>query len=252
MNPITEEQLMAYADGELDQATAQQVRAAIEADPALARRLDQHQQLRRRMQAAHQPMLDEPVPEPLQRAAMQAPAAATVIDLAARRAERIAPPAATARGPRQRSWARWGGIAAGVLVGLVVAQMLGIGNSDDQFATTSRGLMARGAIGNALSNRLASTNASGDQISLQISFVDSTGRYCRTFTTPTIAGLACRDGDDWAVQSLLQTAGSGQTEMRPASSSLPPELLQMVDQQMRGGALDAQAEQAALDRQWQR
>ncbi|WP_418316840.1 anti-sigma factor family protein [Piscinibacter sakaiensis] len=252
MKPIDDEQLMAYADGELDAASSREVAAAIAADPELARRVAEHRALRDRLQAAYRPMLDEPVPPRLVEAAEEAPATAPVIDLATRRAARPAPPPSELPPQRSRSWAAWGGLAASVLVGVLIGKLAGDGSAvDEPFANTPRGLVARGAVADALSTRPAGPATDG-QIALQISFVDANGRYCRTFTTPALAGLACRDGDDWAVQSLLQSSDQPQSEMRQAASALPQELLEIVDRRMRGAALDAAAEQAALQRGWQR
>ena len=71
---ITDEQLMAYADGELDAAAAAEVEAAIAADPALAEAVARHRALRRQLRDAFAPGLDEPVPEHLM-ALVRAPAA---------------------------------------------------------------------------------------------------------------------------------------------------------------------------------
>ena len=76
MNPtITDDTLMAYADGELDTASRTQVDEAIARDPALAERLRQHQAMRTRVKRAFDSELDEPVPERL-RSALNAPPAA--------------------------------------------------------------------------------------------------------------------------------------------------------------------------------
>jgi hypothetical protein len=66
---ITEELLMAYADGELDGAEHAADRARIElamrADPNVARRIESHRALRRQLGATFEPVLDEPVPDRL-------------------------------------------------------------------------------------------------------------------------------------------------------------------------------------------
>ncbi len=252
MKPVTEELLMAYADGELDAEASRDIEAAIDADPGLAKRVLQHRDLRARLQATARPALDEPVPEQLLRSAMEAPVATSVVDLASRRAARPAQSPSQQLPHRSLSWAAWGGMAASVLVGVLIGKLTGTGGADEPFASTSSGLVARGSIAQALSSRLASTPATDQQIKLQVSFVDDAGRYCRTFMTAALAGLACRDGEDWSIQSLLQSSGQAPTEMRQAGSALPQELLEMVDRRMPGGALDAAAEQAALQRGWQR
>ena len=64
---ITDEQLMAYADGELDAPMREVVEAALAADPALVSRLAAHEALRERLRGAFAAELDEPVPARLRR-----------------------------------------------------------------------------------------------------------------------------------------------------------------------------------------
>jgi anti-sigma factor RsiW len=51
-----DETLMAYADGELDGTARAAVEAAMAADAALAERVARHHELRRRLQAAFEPV----------------------------------------------------------------------------------------------------------------------------------------------------------------------------------------------------
>ena len=83
---ISDDTLMAYADGELDAAAAAEVEQALRQDPALAERVRAQRALRARLQATFGAELAEPVPERLQRALVAPPA--TVVDLAAKRAQR--------------------------------------------------------------------------------------------------------------------------------------------------------------------
>jgi hypothetical protein len=87
-----------------------------------------------------------------------------------------------------------------------------------------------------------------------LSFVDHSGRYCRSFTTSAHAGLACRDDKDWAVQMLVQAspAATATGNARQAATALPPALMAEIDQRIEGPALDAAAEQQALQRGWRR
>ena len=59
---VTDEMLMALADGELDRETALDVRHAVEADPALARRLAEFERTRTLAKQAFDGVLEEPVP----------------------------------------------------------------------------------------------------------------------------------------------------------------------------------------------
>jgi len=62
---ITDEQLMAYADGELDAEARRHIDAALASDPALAAALEKHRRLRRRVNEAFDPILAERVPDRL-------------------------------------------------------------------------------------------------------------------------------------------------------------------------------------------
>ena len=56
-----DETLMAYADGELDEAQRAEIAAAIEQDPELARRVEQHRALRAEVAGAFAAVLEQPV-----------------------------------------------------------------------------------------------------------------------------------------------------------------------------------------------
>ncbi len=60
---ISTQQLLAYADGELDAAEARAVEAAIAADPLLAARLEAEKHLRATLKGHLDPVAQEPVPE---------------------------------------------------------------------------------------------------------------------------------------------------------------------------------------------
>src|ERR1700731_1595178 len=66
---ISDETLMAYADGELDAAQKAAVETAMRDDPQIEKRLAQHRALRQRVHAAYSAELSEPVPERLLTAA---------------------------------------------------------------------------------------------------------------------------------------------------------------------------------------
>src|SRR5689334_9460733 len=137
---IPDETLMAYADGELEPAQRAEVEAAIAADPQLAARVEQHRALRRKLNAAYDPILMETVPDALVASVRNTSAAAagtaandraaTVTDLRRVRAARAAEAkeaAASARRaemPRKPwTWFEWGAMAASVAAGAVIAHL---------------------------------------------------------------------------------------------------------------------------------
>ena len=247
--PITDDTLMAFVDGELDEAMRAEVQRAIAADATLAERVRRQTQLRQRLQGAFAPVLAEPMPERLLRAA-QAPMVAAAAPNVASLAE--AREAKAARRAWALDWRAWGGMAASVLVGVLIGQQMS-GHSDPlPFAMQSGQLVAGGVVGQALSTQLASAPAADAGVQVQLSFVDKSGAYCRTFTTAGLAGLACHSGAAWAVQSLVQVEPSAGAGMRQAATALPPAILGEVDSRIQGGALDAEGERAALQRGWRR
>ena len=64
-----DETLMAYADGEFDEAQSAAIAIAVEKDPLLARRVERHRALRAEVAGAYATVLDQPVPERLVAAA---------------------------------------------------------------------------------------------------------------------------------------------------------------------------------------
>jgi len=112
----TDEALMAFVDGELDAAQRADVERALAGDAVLQARVAKLQAQRRRVSAAYAPVLDEPVPDRLAALLAIAPStpSATVVNLGEVRAERA----------RRRSipgWAQWGGMAASLVLGVLLA-----------------------------------------------------------------------------------------------------------------------------------
>jgi len=120
---ISDDVLMAYADGELDLRTRAQVEDAIAADPQIARRVAAHQALRGTLRAGFDKVLDEPVPDRLIAAAratsgapsqsrVEPPQDRVVVPLRPRRTRTLALP----------RWAlpQWGAIAASFVLGALV------------------------------------------------------------------------------------------------------------------------------------
>ncbi|MGQ3075938.1 MAG: NepR family anti-sigma factor, partial [Ferrovibrionaceae bacterium] len=123
---------------------------------------------RRRMAAAFDDVLNEPVPDRLK--ALLAEPAAQVVDLGAVRAQRRGMP----------GWAAWGGMAATLVLGTLIGTRLAPVSGGDAR------LVASGAVATALERQLAS--APGGAVAVQLSFRARDGRWCRSFTTAATAG----------------------------------------------------------------
>ena len=254
---ISHDSLMAYADGELDADSRTAVAQAVAADPALAAQVAAHQALRQRISTAFSADLTEPVPARLQ-AALQAPATAQVVDLAARRAAQAAQsaPAAPDRAGNAAHWGwrAWGGLAAGLMVGVLVGR-LGLPANGQAADPGAAALLANAALAQALGEQLAAALPAAGPVAVRLSFVDHYGRYCRAFELPGQAGLACRSGETWAVQALVArvaTPAAADAALRQAASPLPPALLSEIDQRIAGDPLSASAEVQARSQGWRR
>ena len=257
----TDEILMAYADGELDAARHLQVEHAMQANPALRLRVDALRQQRARVGAAFAAVLDEPLPERLTHllqtpsvAASTGPVAppapdAVLVNLADARRQR------TQRHPMRYmpSWAQLGGMAASIMLGVLLgARFMGGGGVDPAIGLHQGQLVAGGAIGKALSTQLASEPPADASVAVQLSFVDKGGEYCRTFSTAAAAGLACQQSGQWVVQQMVATDAQARGEVRQAATGLPPALLDAVDKRMAHGTLDSTAERTARAQGWRR
>ena len=253
---ISPETLMAYADGELDSDARMAVALAVAVDPALAAQVAAHQALRQRINAAFDAELSEPVPERLRQAA-QATGTAQVVDMAARRAAQASPtPLVAVRERAGSGWLAWGGMAAGLMVGVLLGriELPGTDLAPVSVSSGASGVLVSTGLAEALGTQLASVPMAGP-VAVRLSFIDRDGRYCRAFELTGHAGLACRSGDGWTVQALVASTKSplgAEGGLRQAASPLPPALLSEIDQRIAGDPLNAGAEQMARSRSWQR
>ncbi|MDB5907143.1 MAG: hypothetical protein JWP34_1257 [Massilia sp.] len=245
---FTDETLMAYADGELDQSTRHAVELAMQADPKLADKVRQHIALRGEVYRAFAGTLDEQVPPRLR----QVVQSANVVQLDSVRAARRK----VVEVPRRWSWPEWGAIAATLVVG-VLAGAMGLSSlrGESQLAAAVDGegaLTAHGKLDSALTRQLASTPAAASGVRIGVTFVSKEGQYCRSFTMGSAAGLACRRGSEWKIPVLTESAASAEGAYRQAGSAMPAAVLDAVDARAAGASLDAKAERAAAQKGWAR
>jgi hypothetical protein len=229
---LSDEELMAYVDDELDAETRAAVEERLAADPAACRRLAAQLRLQIELRRSFDPVLVERVPQHL-------------IDAVR----------APTTGARAVPGHRWYALAASVLLGVVVALAVTVGPRTRASLVVERdGVRAAGALAQVLSSQLSATPGPRDTAHVAISFVARDGRYCRAFTTADHAGLACRDGETWQVRALerLERSTADTGAYRQAASALPSAILIAAQNLMAGEPLDAADEKAARDRDWQR
>lgn len=244
---FSDETLMAYADGELDAETRLSIEAAMAEDPRIAQEIARHRQLQAKLRSALDGVLTEKVPDSLLATARTAPtSAAKITPIADARTAR------TDAAKHRWSWPEWGAIAASVLIGIIVARAPWGVSSDNPIVAENGHMTAAGALASALTHQPGGTQDSPVQIG--VSFRAKSGEYCRTFAVrdgDSLAGLACREADDWRIRTLAQSEPSGRTpEYRMAGAVVPPIIMQAAEDAMQGDALDAEAEAAALKQGW--
>ena len=242
---FSDEIVMAYVDGELDDAARAALEGAMATDTDLAERVARERRLRARLHSEFDPVLREPIPERLLAATQGTAAKARTSNLVW--LKRI--PA------RDWRWPQWSAIAASLVLGVFIAPLLRHEPTEGPLAIRDGKVLASGALAHALSEQLASNQPANAPVHIGVSFLSRNGDYCRTFMLrdkSAVTGLACRDGGSWRLQALAATdrATSGSGEYQPAASSLPPAIEQSIEALIGGDPLDAKGEAAARGEDW--
>ncbi len=232
-----DETLMAYADGELDEALNAEISAAVERDPALAGRVARHRALRAGVAGAFAMVLEQPVPERLLVAANgQSQRRAEVLQFPAR----STPVQSMQWGVRE-----WSAMAATLVLGVLLSWKIFAPSGAALISARDGALVARGELARALDSQLASTQRAEDAVQIGFTFEHKEGGYCRSFLLREAgtAGLACHEDGEWRIP-VTAAADVPAGGLRQATS-LPAEVLGAVDARITGETLDAAAEQDA-------
>lgn len=247
MTGITDELLLAYIDGELSREDRATVEAALASDPDVAERLHRHQAVGARVHAAFAPVAEEAPPERLVR--MIKPAAA-VVSLEAARAKRDEPkpqPKAKTARPTMPINARWGAIAAALVIGVG----LGVFAPRPEAGLVNGEMQATAVLRAGLDSKLASAPSGNGQIQVGLTFRDKNQTWCRTFTSRQgAAGVACRQGEGWQVRMIETGAPVQEADFRQAASATSPAVLAAVEGLIAGEPADAATEKKAKASGW--
>jgi hypothetical protein len=240
---ITDEQLMAFADGALDDAEADAVAAAIAGDDALVARLEALERAGRLARDAFAGIAAAPVPARLVAAVVAADAATTPV----RAANDVARPAL---------WRIGAAVAAGLVAGVVLGPvMAGLADRRSEGATALAALPPRleAALAQGLSGERI---VAGEQRSFTLvaSHRMADGTFCRSFTvggSEPGAGLACNRAGRWQVDAFLRSPPSrpGDGAFRPASG-VDPLIEETLERGAAGAPLSATEEAEARARGW--
>lgn len=220
---VSDDMLMALADGELDAGLAAQLRDRIAADPALAKRHALFVDTRAALQAAF-PV--EPVPERLRDTAMQAAPEAKVLPFA----------------PRRNSAPAWGmAIAASLLLAVGGFWLGRMATPAGQIATPEVAALQLAGI------------PTGGEISLSdgraarvLGSYETDIGLCRMIGLPTDRALVCKrdDGQGWI--TLASVATVGEDGWVPANDMGTMLIDGLLDELGAGPALPPETEAAQL------
>ena len=227
-----DERFFAWLDGELGPAEAAEMEARVAADPELKRLADQHRALGSQLRSAFNPIADAPVPQTLQAALRPT---AQLIDFRAAKRARSMP-----------AVAQWTAMAATLAIGIFIGTRVPQESSAPVQAEAGK-FYAAASINRALDTELASA-PTGD-VRIGITYRDSAGEICRTFTAPAGSGLACRNSGRWQMKGLF-AAPEGQGSDYRMAAGMDPNLAALVDSTIAGEAFDEAAEKAAKANGW--
>ena len=228
MGAITEDMLMAYLDGELDELSRSRVERTLAADPALCGALEGQKRLKARLAQRFDPVLEEEVPDRL-RAMLET----NVVPLASRRSPAVLP------------WPQAAAMAATFVLGLVGAGVLS--EASGTAGTEGSAMIAKGDLAQALDRQLAADRDAPTKVG--VSFAAHDGRFCRTFENAELAGLACRGSGRWDLVTTTRVIAPGAGDYRQAGSGSAL-VMQAAQELMAGEPLDANAERRARDAGW--
>ena len=136
-----------------------------------------------------------------------------------------------------RQWIAPGAMAAGILLGALLAGSFGIGSD---IRGGSGALFAQANLAQRLTNEVSGHGTVGP------SFWSKEGVFCRVFETraqPTsgLSGIACRENGGWRIRIVTETNGA---------SDLPGSIKAVMANLIVGTALDPDAEQQARRQVW--
>lgn len=234
---LTEELLIAYADGEVSGDALRAIENELKTRPDLRLFVEQQRALRQHFASGF--ALSEDIPDRLLKAVAEAPVSARW-----RWRQRFAAWTVAVAGRRfilRTAIPTGAALALGLAIGVFVTPQ-------GSFRLDNGAMLARGALSTTLDHQLASAQNSASAIRVGISFKAKDGRYCRTFTQAALAGVACRGTNGWAVAALA--AAPAETGSYRIAAAMPDTVRKTVESMIAGEPLDAAAERHARDVGW--
>ena len=286
MAKVTDEMLMAYADGALAPLARAKVEAFLQNDPEARRRVEIFRATGAPLSKLYGQPMSEPVPAHLRDFVLNydARAATPKAQLSKMRlptewmAKSLAGFAQNARlltaslaqwlekPPSQT--VRWQFAAASAAILAVGAGagilMHGGGNASSELVAFEDGhIFASGALQRVLETlpsgeeaRIAGVRGQAVSMRANLTFKSKQQAYCREYEVATpgvggFVGLGCRDRDGkWALEVHLPAGGSAKGGVRPAGGAENAALDEVVDHMIDGDAFGSKQEDAAIGSGW--
>ena len=231
-----DDKFFAWLDGELGGHESDAMAARVAADPHLTSLAEQHRAMQERLRGAFDTVAMAPGPARLSDSLR--PQQAAVIDLGGAKRAREA--------RRWQPLPQWAAMAATLVIGVFLGSMVQWqGNAPVELRGGQ--IFAAAALDHALDSELASAPRGNTRIGL--TFHDSAGAICRSFTETHSSGLACRRDGRWELRGLF-AAPEGQGSAYRMAGGMDPNLAALVDSTMAGEPFDAAQEKAAKGNGW--
>lgn len=198
-----DETLMAFADGELDEATSAQLEAALAGDEALAERLAVFFETRLLVADALKPLADEPVPEALRESVRR-------MAEEAQSQEAKAGNVVSFRAKPQQEIRRWlMPLAASIVAVITGVAGFTVGRTLNPSSQDSHAEIAT-MLSREASGRDIALSASGETLHVIATFRDKNGALCREYElkqpSSSTVSVACRQDRTWVTQLALTSA----------------------------------------------
>lgn len=244
MTAYSDEILSAYIDGEGEPSMRDEIDRALEADAALAARIEA---LRGPDALLRDAIVETLAAKPFELAAPQTETSPETSNVVAFRKRQI---------PRV-NWPVWGAIAASIalmLFGGLGGYVSRGGNSGPFAAETDGSVVASNNLADALSRARGGVSepVGGATLTVALSFRAGSGHPCRQFNLSGadagVSGIACHQGETWRVVGLVAHGG----RKAPFQTAAGPEetLSRVADQLGFSEAMDAAAERRAIQTGW--
>ena len=259
---LSDEKLVAYADGELSEQEAVEIEQALSQDPTAGHRLRALVEAGEMARLAFAEIAEEPVPERLRAAVMNAPTASdseasTEDTQDTGDTSREDTPNNVVRLPRRqpRQQAVWRPVALAASLAFAVAAGVFAWLSGGENSGSEGRLTAQLAEALSQTPSYEPVQLADGEVTVIGSFLSQDDRFCREFEQLSEAGgergLVCRTGPDeeWQLvaSSTIASADTSGTEgFRPAGADSDDPVAAAVDRLQAGSLLSTEEERRAL------